>query len=291
MKTTKWIIIIALLCFKTISYSQNFIDETKQWTIFSIANMDTNLKSTHSCIFSGDSIINGSTYNKLYISNDSNQINWTFSGLWFERNDSVFRYCLHCGSYNDTTDLLYDFNIAQGDTFNLYDFQNMVVDSVRLIEWGGSIRKHWFFNKIGPEPYNCLTWIESIGQFGNFNCPSPCLNSMFDQLLCFHENGNLIYQNPNYTDCYVYTNVPTITNSNELIDLFPNPATTKLKFIIPEIETNIAYTLYNLQGVVQLTGNNNKTETELNVSSLQRGWYFLKINTNKETIIKKIIFQ
>lgn len=212
---------IAIVLMQFAIQAQNFIDETKQWTILSIASMDTNVKSTHYCKFSGDSIINGSTYHKLYISNDSNQINWTFGGLWFERNDSIFKYCWHCGNYNDTTDLIYDFNIVQGDTFNLYDFQNMVVDSVRLIEWGGNNRKHWFFNQTGPDPYNCLTWIEGVGQFGNLNCSSPCLNSMFDQLLCFHENGNLIFQNSLYNSCYIATSSDLIkVNSEKSINIF-----------------------------------------------------------------------
>jgi len=200
---------VAIVCIQFALQAQNLIDETKQWAVISIASMDTNLKSTHYYKFSGDSILNGSTYHILYKSTDSMQLNWTIDSYWWERNDSVFLRGFDCGLYlNDSTSLVYDFNLQVGDSFTY----NIKVDSIRYFEWGGSIRKHWFFNQIDWNPYGCITWVEGVGNLRNFNYPSECLNSMKESLLCFHENGNLVYQNTNYNSCYVQTSSEMIIN-------------------------------------------------------------------------------
>jgi len=293
MKTTKWIIIIALLCFKTISYSQNFINDNKEWAVYTHL-FDSPTFYTTNYKFLGDSNINGNIYHVLYHSSDSMQLNWTIDSYWWERNDSVFKRCQGCGglALNDSTILLYDFNIHEGDTFHIGLYDGMRVDSIRYFVWGGNIRKHWFFSLLGDSGYVISHWVQGVGQMGVFVNSVDFPSSSTSLLLCFHENGSLVYQNPNFTSCYyVYTDAPSIIQSNEHINLFPNPASTMLSFTIPENANSASYTLYNSQGVVQLAGIANKAQTELNTASLQRGLYFLKIKTNKKTIIKKIILQ
>lgn len=209
--------IIAIFCLQFSIQAQNFIDETKQWTVLSTQSMDTSLKFTTSYKFAGDSIINGFSYHKLYMTTDSNQVNWTLSDcpFWFERNDSVFirGYC--CGYLIDTVTLVYDFNIEEGDSFPYYDNQYMIVDSIRYLEWGGSIRKHCFFNQIDWNLYGCITWIEGVGNLENLNFSgSFCIGSVGWELLCFHENGNLVFQNPLYNSCYILTSLEILVNSS-----------------------------------------------------------------------------
>jgi len=279
MKTIiKWSIVIALFSIKTITYSQNFIDESKQWSIAS-SEMDLYSYSTTFYKFSGDSILNGKTYHKLYESTDSSQANWSLYSLWYERNDSVFQRGQVCGGpvLNDTTTLLYDFNIEEGDTFF-----NIKVDSIRFLEWGGSIRKFWFFGGL-------ITWIEGVGNFEHFNFSTFCINSTWYQLLCFQENGNLVYQNPNFNSCFV--NAPSIPKSQEIINLFPNPATTKLTITLSENIPNFTYSLYDMQGNIRLTGKTQNTQAEINVATLPRGLYVLKIITAQQSIVKKVILK
>jgi hypothetical protein len=282
---------IALLNIQIVAYSQNFIDETKQWTIISHAFEGP--VSTTFYKFLGDSTFNGKTYHKLYQSTDSNQTNWHLNSLWYERNDSVFQYYTQFGSSNDTSILVYDFNIQEGDSFPLTYQGYMKVDSIRLLEWGGTNRKHWFFHKTNnsdTSSWNRTTWIEGVGQLGLFiRCSEIDIIGAINQLLCFHENGNLVYQNPNFNSCYV--NVPSITKSQGLINLFPNPATTQLTLTLPENTANAIYTLYDMQGRLQLTGKISNTQAELNVATLPRGLYILKIITEKEIITKKVVLQ
>jgi hypothetical protein len=296
MKTTtiKWLIGIALLSLQTIMYSQNFINETKQWAVVT-QPMDLNTHFTTYYKFSGDSIINGFLYHKLYKSTDSNQVNWTLNyySFWWERNDSVFQRCQHYGNLNDTTILLYDFNLQEGDSFHVDN--NMKVDSIRFIEWGDSIRKFWFFNE--QNTYGYITWIEGVGERANFICSDVCICSCASQLLCFQENGNLVYQSPYYTSCYIYTAVPLNSKSPELINLFPNPATNYLTLnidnvqLLPSDSYRNNFQLYDMQGRMQLKGETSATQTEINVATLPRGLYVLKIITNQQIETKKIVLQ
>ena len=307
MKTTiKWIIGIALLSIQTVAYSQNFIDETKQWTIVSCYD-DGYYFATTFYKFSGDSILNGISYHKLYESTDSSQVIWNVNSLWWERNDSVFQYYTQYGNSNDTSILIYDFNIEEGDSFfvkfNSYYSFYMKVDSIRNIEWGGSIRKHWFFCVLNSDSSTCnsTVWIEGVGQSRLFTLSSEgCLiGGKNHQLLCFKAD-NLIYQNPYfiscemqnpyYTNCYV--SVPSITKSKELINLFPNPATNYLTLNIDNVQLlPFNFQLYDMQGRLQLKGKTSATQTEINVATLPRGLYVLKIITNQQIETKKIVLQ
>jgi len=282
-RTIKWVISVTLLGIQTVLFSQSFINDTKQWAIVSHVYDDTNNFTTN-YKFSGDSIINGNVYHKLYDSNDSNQVNWHLNSLWWERNDSVFQH------YSPSIDeLAYDFNLQVGDTLHLQNQSYMKIDSIRLLMWGGRIRKFWFFNRVST--YGHITWIEGVGQWSGFNCPIGCINSCISQLLCFHENGNLVYHNPDFSSCYVSTSVPFISNSKELISLYPNPATTKLTIIFPENIPNATYTLYDTHGCIKQTGKTSNKQLEINVETLPRGIYVLKLVTSKQIVIKKIILQ
>jgi len=273
------IFLVVFFCLQPIIKAQNFIDETKQWAIVSIPVMELSLRFTHYYKFSGDSIINGSTYHKIYQSNDSNQVNWTFSDLWWERNDSIFRYCQHYGNINDTTYLVYDFNIIEGDSFNLDNFYSMVVDSVRLIEWGGVQRKHWYFTL-----YNdVITWVEGVGQLGNFNCSSPCLNSMDDQLLCFVTNGNIVYQNSDYNSCYVQTSSEMLKNSSKTnISIMPSE-NGGIIIINPNSEKGVIV-FYTIDGrlINELIIESDNTRIDLKFSGMII-YKFANINGNAQT--------
>ncbi len=276
-------IIIFLFTVQNPTHAQNFIDETKQWAIVSIPVMEMSLRFTHYYKFSGDSIINGINYHKLYFSDDSNQVNWTFMDLWNEMNDSVFRYCPNCGTISDSLILMYDFNLAVSDTFIFFD-DTLVVDSIRIHEWGGSLRKHWYFS----EHSGVITWIEGVGQFGLFCCPSPCLNSMIDQLLCFHEYGNLIFQDPNYSGCYIATNInPENKLSNE-ITIFPNPATNLLYI---NCEEKATVEIINMQGQIVSAKTLTDKTNSINISNLSPGLYNLRIISKNEIVYRKIVKQ
>jgi len=99
-------------------------------------------------------------------------------------------------------------------------------------------------------------------------------------------NDTVIYRRPTH-DLMAITNLAT----EPTISLFPNPATDKITISLPENTSSFSYKLYDMQGRLQFAGKTSNTQTELNVATLPRGLYVLKIITNKQSVAKKIVLQ
>ncbi|MGS2726318.1 DUF7619 domain-containing protein [Psychroserpens sp. BH13MA-6] len=113
---------------------------------------------------------------------------------------------------------------------------------------------------------------------------------------------------PNTAAIYFDYNAPVITNRfdsefveenlsvNEIqslsFQLSPNPAKDRLNIIFPNPVENIQISILDLQGKIvlesQLTGNQIQT---LDVSALQSGMYFVKVNNQKNQMVKKLVIE
>ena len=98
-------------------------------------------------------------------------------------------------NYQDEV-LLYDFNLSVGDTVTVnWMHQQLIVLEESEVEVGGTMRRKLIF---GPDEY----WIEGVGSsYGFLNSGSEGLVGSFIHLLCYHENGNLIWNNEEFDDC------------------------------------------------------------------------------------------
>jgi len=250
-----------------------------------------------------DTSINGKTYKKLYLFNDSvfNINNATYIGGIREENKKIYYY-------GDTIRLfkpipsslsneivLYNFNINVNDT--IYDdyfvnnnWATLVVDKIDTILLGNKLRRRIFFE------YSNAVWIEGIGNLQGLLMTSLIITTKsksgnpIGELICFKQNDTIIYFNNNYSEC-MPLNVPEKTVMKEDIVIAPNPAFLELKFSLPENITNATYALYDMQGISKFTGETTNAQTELNIASLPRGLYILKIVTDKQTITKKVVLQ
>lgn len=222
---------------------------------------------------SGDTLIEDVRYMKIMGTvNDSYPIFYT---LLREEDGKVWkRYSI---AHSET--LLYDFTASVGDTLRIGDFaEEMVLDSISMVQIGGvDRRKFWFgleYDGLG-NPRTKETWVEGIGSdygllwTGYFN--------VFDGwhcLLCFHQKGELVWQNPEYNTCsYPYDAVEE--NKDSEISVYPNPVRDRV--VIDGIEV-AEVEVYNALGqrakMVQSTN-------EVNVSGLQEGVYLLFITDAK----------
>lgn len=216
---------------------------------------------------SGDTLIEDVRYMKIMGTvNDSYPIFYT---LLREEDGKVWkRYSI---AHSET--LLYDFTASVGDTLRIGDFaEEMVLDSISMVQIGGvDRRKFWFgleYDGLG-NPRAKETWVEGIGSdygllwTGYFN--------VFDGwhcLLCFHQNGELVWENPEYGTC-TYDAVEETKVSG--ISIYPNPA--KDKVVIEGFEA-IEVWVYNAfgQNVKIVLGTN-----EINVNDLSQGMYLLRV--------------
>jgi hypothetical protein len=247
-----------------------------------------------------DTTISGKIYKKLYLFNDSvfNINNATYLGGIREENkkiyylgDTIRSVPPIWGSLQET--LLYDFNLNIGDTLHQITYCNFFgdfpvanIDTIligniprRRIEFAGSYSR----------------WVEGIGNLEGLLFPIVHSVTKAGQpsgsIICFKVNDTIVYFNNQFPEC-MPLNVPAKSAVLSNIVISPNPATNSLTLNIENVQLSpFTFQLYDMQGRLQLTGKTGNTQTELNVATLPRGLYVLKIITEKEIITKKIVLQ
>ena len=102
--------------------------------------------------------------------------------------------------------LLYDFNLTVGDTVTVnWMGQQLMVLEESEVEVDGTMRRQLGLGRysVGYPPTEVDEyWIEGVGStFGFLNSGSEGLGGAFIYLLCYHENGNLVWDNEAFDDC------------------------------------------------------------------------------------------
>ena len=190
-------------------------------------------------------------------------------------------------TYNGNSEiLLYDFTANVGDSLVCGYGDYFVLDSISIEQIGGVDRKKFWFGleyDFTGEPYAMETWIEGIGSdLGLLYCGSYYFCGGYYRALCFHQDGELIWQNPEYDAC-VITSVEEIID--KVISVYPNPAMETVT--IDGVEA-AEVQVYNALGQLVKTV---RDANEINVAGLAEGVYLLRIldvdgivYTNKITI-------
>ena len=189
-------------------------------------------------------------------------------------------------TYNGNSEiLLYDFTANVGDSLVCGYGDYFVLDSISIEQIGGVDRKKFWFGleyDFTGEPYAMETWIEGIGSdLGLLYCGSYYFCGGYYRALCFHQDGELIWQNPEYDAC-VITSVEEI--KDKVISVYPNPAMETVT--IDGVEASEVQ-VYNALGqlVKTVQGSN-----EINVSGLPAGIYSIRVTMNDGNLfLNKII--
>lgn len=218
---------------------------------------------------SGDTLIEDVRYMKIMGTvNDSYPIFYT---LLREEDGKVWkRYSI---AHPET--LLYDFTASVGDTLCFGEpGASFVLDSISMVQIGDvDRRKFWFgleYDGSG-NPRTKETWIEGIGSdYGLLWSGYYGVYDGWHCLLCFHQYGELVWQNPEYNTCsYPYDAVEE--NKDSEISVYPNPVRDRV--VIEGIEV-AEVEVYNTLGqmVKTIQGTN-----EISVADLPQGVYLLRI--------------
>ena len=171
--------------------------------------------------------------------------------------------------------LLYDFTASVGDTLCFGEpGASFVLDSISMVQIGDvDRRKFWFgleYDNLG-KPRAKETWVEGVGSdFGLLWSGYYGVYDGWHCLLCFHQYGELVWQNPEYNTCsYPYDAVEE--NKDSEIALYPNPVRDRV--VIEGIEV-AEVEVYNTLGqmVKTIQGTN-----EISVADLPQGVYLLRI--------------
>ena len=280
-KTHIIFILIALMMRAGKTKAQEYlpmVQEGNEWhTLFQGMALDK-YNYVFSC--SGDTLVDNVQYSKLILTRDENEpylftllreVDGKVWALYFLNNPEEF--------------LLYDFTANVGDNLVVGDFgTNYVVDSISTEHIGGLDRKKlWLVtNDYLGNPQVRETWIEGIGS--NLGMPwsgwGVGVYDFYSRLLCFHQDGELIWQNPDYDGC-TYTAVEEIQNE-ETVTIYPNPTNGMVNIDGYEI---IEVKVYNVLGqLVKET-----KENVIDLSAQEAGIYILKVITPSGVITKQIV--
>lgn len=238
-------------------------------------------------LFNEDTVINGISYHKLFLSNSASKITRKNSicvgGI---REDSLKRVFANSSLFRFVPEikevLLYDFSLKEGDTFyanykegvctNCTGFQNGgVVYNIDTIKIYNHYRKVFILNN-----NNRVTWIEGIGNLqGLLECwPDWPTNGIKKELICMHQNDTLMLYNDKYGSCipqFVIDGVALLPNTD--IRVYPNPAKGgKVYFDNLEFET---LELFDSGGKLLMQNTVKGTDCyELDVTKLYPGSYY-----------------
>ena len=171
--------------------------------------------------------------------------------------------------------LIYDFTAQVGDTLRFGDFHEFdffVVDSISIERIGGKDRRKFWFGleyDFTGEPVAIETWTEGIGSdMGLLFSGWYYVSGGYYRALCFHQNGELLWQNDYYGTCMIDAVEEEVAPA---VTVYPNPAseTVRIEGLEPaEVQ------VYNTLGQMVKTV---KDSHEINMAGLPQGVYLLRI--------------
>ena len=273
MKTTRIYTLLALLLMAggVKTQAQEYvpmIQEGNEWcTLEAIVCKDTEGHyNTLVNWLSGDTLINEVRYAKVMETLNGEGTPYQVA-LLREEDGKVWE------SYNGNSEiLLYDFTANVGDSLVCGYGDYFVLDSISIEQIGGVDRKKFWFGleyDFTGEPYAMETWIEGIGSdLGLLYCGSYYFCGGYYRALCFHQDGELIWQNPEYDAC-VITSVEEI--NDKVISVYPNPAMETVT--IDGVEASEVQ-IYNALGQLVKTVRNSN---EVSLGGLPQGVYMVRI--------------
>ena len=232
-----------------------------------------------------DTLIDGARYTKV-METRNGEGTPQIACLLKEENGKVWKR--EIASVTDI--LIYDFTAQVGDTLRFGDFgefEYWVVDSISMEQIGGvDRRKFWFgleYDFMG-EPYAIETWTEGVGSdMGLLFSGWYYVTGGYYRALCFHQNGELIWQNEYYGTCMIDAVDEELAPA---VSVYPNPANGVVH--IEGVETTEVQ-VYNALGQVVKTV---RDSNEISVAGLSEGVYLLRItDADGKVYMNKIAVQ
>jgi hypothetical protein len=251
-----------------------------------------------------DTLINGHMYKKIFSSTygPSPWVNMGYIGAL--REDSMHRvfflpdtlFNMHLSipvgpSIDIREHLLYDFSLSVGDTFlvqNPSDSMHFLNNSDSVLISGTWRKRMTFTTGSGIFP---RTWIEGIGDINGLFYPFIWPFESMHRLNCF-EDSSIFWLHPAITaqggDCFTVGLKEDASPQPPFgLSIISDPTSAFLRIQISPEPERISCRIYSIKGQLIFTQTYLKPSSlDIDVSSLQNGLYFLKVDTESGSISK-----
>ena len=215
-------------------------DEDQQWNVLHHTEPYHYTWETEIQYIEGDSIIDGIAYKQVWRKKSSDGTGLRIKGFVREESKRVYSRILsyYSGDWELGEEvLLYDFNLAVGDTVTTVGEAaiTLIVIEESEVEVNGTMRRQL---GLGGEPWPFGSvyeyWIEGVGStYGFMNSGSETICGSSSHLLCYYENDNQIWDNEDYDSC-------VMNNYDPYLNLFA-PIGTEWYYEIPNDNGSITY--------------------------------------------------
>jgi hypothetical protein len=275
-----------------------FPTENAEWNVFYASSFNQIKIDTTLLQYSlqGDTTINGTLYHKLYkkIGTDAN-LQYVFSGGLREQDKIIYFYGYgysksNLSSLSNQEYLLYDFNKKTGDSV-MFDHERWYkiinIDSVKI---GSDFRKRYEIVIMHSNTSEFI--IEGIGDVNQgllgMITPIPTCECYLEwHFVCFSQNGESVYKNPDYVDCnsLLKTALSDVKANKPLVKVSPNPV--KDFLILESINTDSPCTSVEVMDImgrrVKTVSITNFSKYKLDLSDCAAGIYYILLKSKDKT--------
>lgn len=274
MNNLNYIYVIIFMVLSQNIHAQKLVEIDNQWNIATYPTFSPNTVS-YSIRIGEDTVINNTTYSKVFETRDSLSENWYLTSSYL-RQDSAKRVFIV--QFDGDEVLLYDFSLEINDTFLAEGFCTMIVNDIdSVILNNGEVRKRLKLSIMDFPDWGEEYWIDGIGSnYGLLSHFEFCATDYAEGLLCFYSNSELLYPDSPFS-CFI---TPTKEAEPGNLKVYPNPVQDIL-FIEKNESTFKEYIIYDITGKVILNGTIENINEGINLSNIQRGFYVLLLRNNQ----------
>ena len=242
--------------------------------------------------FSGDTVINNLVYKKTVTHGFSSDeyycppyellpanINNTHFYREDIENQKVYQYIAE----EEQEIVLYDFSLEVGDAIPDINFESgadYVVESIEEFSlWNGEIRRIFNLSNWG-------FYIEGIGGTPGFDRTLEEGLGFGASIICVRQDGQPIYQ----INCMNISNIED-HDFSERVNIFPNPASTKVTIDISDFYENFEAFVYDIHGRIVIEKKCFASNIIIDISALSPGIYSISGAGNNVVFNKKFLVQ
>jgi hypothetical protein len=250
----------------------------------------------YSYILSGDTVINGIVYHQLFTPFIQHNGNGQCSSMPIGyrgalREEVANKKVYYVKPLNTNEELLYDFNLAVGDTITgvlsaISNIPNTVI-SIDTILVGSDYHKRWLI-----DPYYIIYVIEGIGSTYGLIIQTPGNVPDLDGIVLDCHTVDMIPIYPsNSTSCNTITSIKYNKRNNADISIMPNPSNGAFIVELPSNHNWVTLNIADNQGKI-VRQENVSTQSKVSFSLDISGLYLLRlVDNNGFTTTKKLIIQ